>query len=65
MGQGFWILQRAADRVVLARYGPPGVIVNKNLEILQSRGHTSPFLEMAQGATSLHFLRILRERISA
>ncbi|HEY1945991.1 MAG TPA: CheR family methyltransferase [Bryobacteraceae bacterium] len=58
-------LQRAADRVVLARYGPPGVIVNENLEILQSRGHTSTFLEMAQGATSLHLLRMLRERISA
>lgn len=58
-------LQRAADRIVLARYGPPGVVVNDKLEILQSRGHTSPFLEMAQGVSSLHLLRMLRESIAA
>lgn len=58
-------LQRAADRLVLARYGPPGVIVNERLEILQSRGHTGPFLEMAQGASSLHLLRMLRESIAS
>jgi two-component system CheB/CheR fusion protein len=57
-------LQRAADRIVLARYGPPGVIVNEKFEILQSRGHTSPFLEMAQGVSSLHLLRMLRESIA-
>jgi two-component system, chemotaxis family, CheB/CheR fusion protein len=58
-------LQRAADRIVLARYGPPGVIVDENLEILQSRGHTGSFLEMAQGVTSLHLSRMLREHIAA
>jgi two-component system CheB/CheR fusion protein len=58
-------LQRAADRIVLARYGPPGVVVNEKLEILQSRGHTSPFLEMAQGVSSLHLLRMLRDSIAA
>jgi two-component system CheB/CheR fusion protein len=58
-------LQRAADRIVLARYGPPGVIINEKLEILQSRGHTSPFLELAQGASSLHLLRMLRDSIAS
>lgn len=63
----FWTdaeLQRMADRIVLARYGPPGIIVNENLEMLQSRGHTSSFLEMTPGATSLHLLRLLRENIA-
>jgi two-component system, chemotaxis family, CheB/CheR fusion protein len=58
-------LQRAADRIVLARYGPPGFIVNEKLEILQSRGHTNPYLEMAPGTSSLHLLRMLRESISS
>ncbi len=58
-------LQRASDRIVLARYGPPGVIVDERLEILQSRGHTAPFLEMAQGAVSLQLTRMLRESIAA
>ncbi len=57
-------LQRAADRIVLARYGPPGVIVNERMEILQSRGHTSPFMQMAQGTSSLHLLRMVRESIA-
>ncbi len=58
-------LQRMADRIVVARYGPPGVIINEHFEILQSRGHTAPFLEMAPGASSLHLLRMVRESISA
>ncbi|HEY7209311.1 MAG TPA: CheR family methyltransferase [Bryobacteraceae bacterium] len=57
-------IQRAGDRIVLARYGPPGVIVNEQLEILQSRGHTSPFLEMAQGTASLQLGRMARDSIA-
>jgi two-component system CheB/CheR fusion protein len=56
-------LQRAADRIVLARYGPPGVVINEKLEILQSRGHTSPFMEMPQGSVSLQLNRMLRDSI--
>jgi two-component system, chemotaxis family, CheB/CheR fusion protein len=58
-------IQRAADRIVLARYGPPGIVVNERLEILQSRGHTGPFLEMAQGAASLQLTRMARESIAS
>ena len=57
-------LQRAADRIVLARYGPPGVIVNDRMEILQSRGHTAPFLEMAPGAPSLQLIRMVNDSIA-
>ncbi len=57
-------LQRAADRIVLARYGPAGVIVNDRMEILQSRGHTAPFLEMAPGAASLQLVRMIRDSIA-
>ncbi|HVV47770.1 MAG TPA: CheR family methyltransferase [Bryobacteraceae bacterium] len=58
-------LQRAADRIVLARYGPPGVIVDEKLEILQSRGHTSAFMEMPQGSVSLQLPRMLRDAIAS
>jgi len=58
-------LQRAADLIVLARYGPPGVIINEAMEILQSRGHTGPFFEMAQGAASFHLLRMVHESIAS
>jgi two-component system CheB/CheR fusion protein len=58
-------LQRAADRIVLARYGPPGVVVDDKLQIMQSRGHTSPFLEMPQGSVTLQLTRMLRQSIAA
>ena len=57
-------LNGLADRTILARYGPPGVIINREMEILQTRGRTSPFLEMAAGTASLQLARMLRESIA-
>ena len=57
-------LQRAADRIVLARYGPPAVVVDERLKILQSRGHTAAFLEMPQGSVTLQLTRMLRDSIA-
>ena len=34
-------LQKEADRAVLGRFGPPGVLVNDNYDIVQFRGRTS------------------------
>jgi two-component system CheB/CheR fusion protein len=57
-------LQRAADRILLARYAPPGVVVNERMEIVQSRGHTAPFLGLRPGAASLHLGRLVRDSIA-
>jgi two-component system CheB/CheR fusion protein len=57
-------LQRAADRIVLTRYGPAGVIVNDKLEVLQVRGHTAPFLEHSPGTPSLNLLRMARSELT-
>ena len=54
-------LQREADRIVLGRYAPAGVLVNDDLEILQFRGRTGPYLEPATGAASLNLLKMARE----
>ncbi len=53
-------LQREADRLLLALYTPPAVVVNDQLEILQSRGHTGPFLELPPGKASLNLLKMAR-----
>lgn len=58
-------LRRAADRIILARYGPPGVVIDAKMRILQSRGHTAPFIEMPQGPVSLKITRMLRDSIAA
>ncbi|HVP48110.1 MAG TPA: chemotaxis protein CheB [Bryobacteraceae bacterium] len=54
-------LQREADRLVLARFGPPGVIINEDLEVLQFRGQTGTYLEPSPGPASYHILKMARE----
>ena len=58
-------LQRAADRIVLARYAPPGLIVDEGLNILQARGQTNPYVELSPGAVSWSLSRVLRSEIAS
>jgi two-component system CheB/CheR fusion protein len=53
-------LQREADRLLLARYVPPAVLINEHLEILQTRGRTASFLELPPGKASLNLLKMAR-----
>jgi two-component system CheB/CheR fusion protein len=53
-------LEQIADQVVLSRYAPAGVMINSELEILQFRGNTSPYLEPSPGKASLNLLKMVR-----
>jgi two-component system CheB/CheR fusion protein len=53
-------LQREADRLLLTRYAPPAVVINEQMEILQSRGRTGNFLELGSGKASLNLLKMAR-----
>jgi two-component system CheB/CheR fusion protein len=53
-------LQREADRLLLTRYAPPSVVVNDQLEIVQTKGRTGPFLELPAGKVSLNLLKMAR-----
>jgi two-component system CheB/CheR fusion protein len=53
-------MQREADRLLLARYAPPTVVVNEQLEIVQTKGHTGSFLELPTGRASLNLLKMAR-----
>ena len=53
--------EREADRVLLASYAPPGVLIDDALEIVQFRGDTGPFLAPSPGRASLSLLKMLRE----
>ncbi len=53
-------VQQWADQIVLNRYAPVGVIVNEQLEILQFRGETSPYLKLPQGEPSFNLLKMIR-----
>ena len=52
---------READRLVLAEHGPPGVVVDAELNIVQVRGRTAPYLELSPGAPSHKLLKLARE----
>jgi len=49
-----------ADRLVLKKYAPAGVVIDSNAEILQFRGHTNTYLEPAPGTASLNLLKRAR-----
>jgi two-component system CheB/CheR fusion protein len=51
---------READRILLARFGPPGVVVDEALNIVEFRGDTDPFLEHAHGQASLNLMQMAR-----
>lgn len=53
-------VQREADRLLLSKYVPSAVVVNDELEILQSRGRTNRFLELPTGRASLNLLKMAR-----
>jgi two-component system CheB/CheR fusion protein len=57
-------VQKEADRILLARYVPPGVVVNADLDILQFRGDTAPYLAPAEGKASLNLFKMAREGLA-
>jgi two-component system CheB/CheR fusion protein len=54
-------IQNEANRIILGKYSPPGVIVDNELRIVQFRGQTGLFLEPAPGEASLNLLKMARE----
>ena len=56
-------LAQMAERKVLDLFGPPGVVINENLDVLHFRGRTAPYLEPAPGAATLNLLRLARSEI--
>ena len=58
--QGSVRVQERAERIVLDRYAPVGVLCTERLEILQFRGDTSAYLRPAPGEPSFNLLKMVR-----
>ncbi len=58
-------LSTRLDRLLLARYAPPGVVVDDKLEILEFRGQTGAYLQPAPGAPRHNLLQMAREGLRA
>ena len=56
---------READRLVLAEYGPPGAVIDDDLNIVQVRGRTAPYLELSPGEPTHNLLKLAREGLIA
>lgn len=56
--------QKEADRVVLQRYAPAGVVVNSVGEILQFRGDVGRYLKLPTGKASFHISKIARDGLA-
>ena len=54
-------LPREADRILLARYAPAGVIVDEKDNIVEFRGETEPYLEHGHGRASLNLFKMARK----
>src|SRR5215472_7948638 len=53
-------VQQLADRKVLEKYGPPGVIINESLDVLQFRGKVGAYLDPAPGTATLSLIKLAR-----
>jgi len=53
-----------ADRLVLSRYSPPGVVIDQDLRIVQFRGHTGVYLEPPQGEPSHQLLDMVHRDLA-
>ncbi|MEP6673312.1 MAG: PAS domain-containing protein [Chthoniobacter sp.] len=49
---------KEADRLVTARYCPPGLVVNEQMEIIQFRGEVAPYLNPDSGEASLNLFKM-------
>jgi two-component system CheB/CheR fusion protein len=56
-------LQQLVDRKILDKYGPPGVLIDENLNILQFRGQCARFFAPSPGAATLSILRMIRPEL--
>lgn len=57
--------QREADRILLAEFIPPGVIIDDKLQVIQFRGQTGAYLEHTPGFASFSLLQMLRQGLVA
>jgi len=54
-----------AERLVLNRYGPAWVLVNRTLDIVQFRGETDLYIQPASGQPTWNLMKMLRGGLAA
>jgi two-component system, chemotaxis family, CheB/CheR fusion protein len=57
-------VQAEADRVVLREHAPVGVVINREMEVVQFRGQTAPYLAPPPGRPSANVLKLARNGLA-
>ena len=52
-------VRKEVDRILLSRYSPAGVVVDEELEVLEIRGKTSPYLTLPAGKVSFNLVKLI------
>ncbi len=60
-GARLFELNKETDRILLTKYAPVAVVINQDMEVLQSRGHVGLYLGLAPGRADLNILKMARE----
>jgi two-component system CheB/CheR fusion protein len=55
--------KREADQITFARFVPPAVLCDRELNVLEFRGDTSPYLSQLSGAPDANLQRLVKPRI--
>lgn len=58
-------VEKKADKIVLSRHAPAGVIVNDDLAIVQFRGDVSPYLKHPAGRATLDLVKMAHRTLLA
>jgi two-component system CheB/CheR fusion protein len=57
------ILRDEVDKIVMSRYIPAMILINKNMDILIFRGYMAPYLLPESGTASLNVNKMIREEL--
>ena len=58
-------LQQFAESIILSHYSPPGIVVNKQFDVIQFIGNTGPYLEPTPGSASLNVIKLVHPDLTA
>jgi two-component system CheB/CheR fusion protein len=56
-------IEKETDKLLLSRYVPASLVVNKDLQILRFHGPISDYLQPAAGKASLHLLKMVKDEL--
>ncbi len=56
-------IAREVDRLLLVRFAPASVVINRDLHIVRFNGDTSNYFQPAAGKASLHILKMVKDEI--